>query len=86
AKEKGVAFRDVKEPPRLTRSTTTLQPLPTIDPKDKGKGVLMEEELEKLEKVKRSDQGLAQIESDAELAQRIYEEELAELDKAQKER
>nr|GEW22895.1 reverse transcriptase domain-containing protein [Tanacetum cinerariifolium] len=36
AKEKGVAFRDVKEPPRLTRSTTTLQPLPTIDPKDKG--------------------------------------------------
>nr|GEU71010.1 retrovirus-related Pol polyprotein from transposon TNT 1-94 [Tanacetum cinerariifolium] len=37
AKEKGVAFRDVKEPPRLTRSTTTLQPLPTIDLKDKGR-------------------------------------------------
>nr|GEY36324.1 hypothetical protein [Tanacetum cinerariifolium] len=35
AKEKGVAFRDVEEPPRLTRSATTLQPLPTIDPKDK---------------------------------------------------
>nr|GEX25615.1 hypothetical protein [Tanacetum cinerariifolium] len=35
AKVKGVAFRDVEEPPRLTRSTTTLQPLPTIDPKDK---------------------------------------------------
>nr|GEW02079.1 hypothetical protein [Tanacetum cinerariifolium] len=86
AKEKGVAFRDVKEPPRLTRSTTTLQPLLTIDPKDKGKGVLVEEEPEKLEKVKRRDQGLAQIESDADLAQRIYEEELAELDRAQKER
>nr|GEX49333.1 hypothetical protein [Tanacetum cinerariifolium] len=86
AKEKGVAFIDVEEPPRLTRSTTTLQPLPTIDPKDKGKGVLMEKEPEKLEKVKRRDQGLAQIESDAELAQRIYEEELAELDRAQKER
>nr|GEY96816.1 hypothetical protein [Tanacetum cinerariifolium] len=56
AKENGVAFRDVEEPPRLTRSTTTLQPLPTIDPKDKD------------------------------LAQRIYEEELAELDRAQKER
>nr|GEY15046.1 hypothetical protein [Tanacetum cinerariifolium] len=56
AKEKEVAFRDVKEPPRLTRSTTTIQPLPTIDPKDK------------------------------ELAQRIYEKELAELDRAQKER
>nr|GEW66731.1 hypothetical protein [Tanacetum cinerariifolium] len=51
-----VAFRDVKEPPRLTRSTTTLQPLPTIDPKDKD------------------------------LAQRINEEELAELDRAQKEK
>nr|GEU95462.1 putative RNA-directed DNA polymerase [Tanacetum cinerariifolium] len=67
-KEKGVAFRDVEEPPRLTRSTTTLQPLLTIDPKDKGKGVLVEEEPEKLEKVKKRDQGLAQIESDVELA------------------
>nr|GEV30207.1 putative ribonuclease H-like domain-containing protein [Tanacetum cinerariifolium] len=56
AKEKGVAFRDVEEPPRLTRSTTTLQPLLTINLKDKD------------------------------LAQRIYEEELAELDRAQKER
>nr|GEW96575.1 putative ribonuclease H-like domain-containing protein [Tanacetum cinerariifolium] len=52
-KVKGVAFRDVEEPPRLTRSTTTLQPLPTIDPKDKGKGVLVEEEPEKLKKVKK---------------------------------
>nr|GEZ76852.1 hypothetical protein [Tanacetum cinerariifolium] len=67
-REKRVAFRDVEEPPRLTRSTTTLQPLPTINLKYKGKGVLVEEELEKLEKVKRRDQGLAQIESDVELA------------------
>nr|GEY92509.1 hypothetical protein [Tanacetum cinerariifolium] len=80
AKERGVSFRHVEEPPRLTRSTTTLQHLPTIDPKDKGKGVLVEEEPEKLEKVKRMDQGLAQIESDADLAQRIYKEELAEMD------
>nr|GEZ41832.1 hypothetical protein [Tanacetum cinerariifolium] len=85
-KEKGVAFRDVEEPPRLTRSTTTLQPLPTIDPKDKGKGVLVEEEPKKLQKVKIRDQGLAQIKSDADLAQRIYKEELTELDRAQKER
>nr|GEV27259.1 hypothetical protein [Tanacetum cinerariifolium] len=56
AKEKGVAFRDVEELPRLTRLTTILQPLLTIDPKDKD------------------------------LDQRIYEEELAELDRAQKER
>ncbi|GKB93061.1 hypothetical protein Tco_0979198 [Tanacetum coccineum] len=62
-----------------------MQPLPTIDPKDKGKGVLVKEEPEKPEKVKRRDQGLAQIESDAELAQRLHEEELAELDRAQKE-
>ncbi|GKC78601.1 hypothetical protein Tco_1129375 [Tanacetum coccineum] len=55
-KEKGVAFRDVEETPRLPKSTTTLQPLPTIDPKDK------------------------------ELAQRLHKEELAELDRAQKEK
>nr|GEV59708.1 ribonuclease H-like domain-containing protein [Tanacetum cinerariifolium] len=41
-------------------STTTLQPLPTIDLKDKGKGVLVEEEPEKLEKVKGRDQGVRQ--------------------------
>ncbi|GJZ39576.1 hypothetical protein Tco_0586139 [Tanacetum coccineum] len=86
AKEKGVAIKDVEDSPRPIRSITTLQPLPTIDPKDKGKGVLVEEEPEKPEKVKRKDQGLAQIENDAELAQRLHEEELAELDRAQKER
>ncbi|GKB38089.1 hypothetical protein Tco_0883031 [Tanacetum coccineum] len=86
AKVKGVSFRDVEETPRLTRLTTTLQPLLTIDPKDKGKGVLVKEEPEKPEKVKRKDQGLAQIESDAELVQRLHEEELAELDKTQKEK
>nr|GEV25881.1 hypothetical protein [Tanacetum cinerariifolium] len=85
AKVKGVAFRDVKEPHRLTRSAKTLQPLPTIDLKEKGKSVLVKEELKKLEKVKRRDQGLAQFESDADLAQRNYEEELVELDRAQKE-
>ncbi|GJX06206.1 hypothetical protein Tco_0194138 [Tanacetum coccineum] len=57
-KEKGVVLIDEKEPPRLNRSTTILQPLPTIDSKDKAK----------------------------ELAQRLHEEELAELDRAQKER
>ncbi|GKC96087.1 hypothetical protein Tco_1161529 [Tanacetum coccineum] len=55
-KEKGVVLIDEEEPPRLNRSTTTLQPLPTIDPKDK------------------------------ELAQKLHEEELAESDRAQKER
>ncbi|GJY69574.1 retrovirus-related pol polyprotein from transposon TNT 1-94 [Tanacetum coccineum] len=53
AKEKGVSIKDVEDSPRLIRSITTLQPLPTIDSKDKGKGVLVEEEPEKPEKVKR---------------------------------
>ncbi|GJV00156.1 hypothetical protein Tco_1329426 [Tanacetum coccineum] len=59
AKEKGVAIIDVEDSStivRPVRSITTLQPLPTIDPKDK------------------------------ELAQRIHEEELAELERAQQER
>ncbi|GKB16048.1 hypothetical protein Tco_0849971 [Tanacetum coccineum] len=86
AKEKGVAIKDVKDSSRPIRSITTLQPFPTIDPKDKGKGILQETELEKPEKVKRRDQGLAQIESDVELAQRLHEEELVELDRAQKEK
>nr|GFC33524.1 hypothetical protein [Tanacetum cinerariifolium] len=52
-KAKGVSFRDVEETPRLIRSTITLQPLLSIDPKHKGKGVLVEEEPVK---VKRRDQ------------------------------
>ncbi|GJZ56041.1 hypothetical protein Tco_0611234 [Tanacetum coccineum] len=56
AKEKGVAIKDVEDSPRPIRSITILQPLPTINPKDKK------------------------------LAQRLHEEELAELDRAQKER
>ncbi|GKD34859.1 hypothetical protein Tco_1250368 [Tanacetum coccineum] len=83
AKEKGVAFRDMEEASRPVRLITTLQPLPTIDPKDKGKSVLVKEEPKK---VKRKDQGLAQIKSDAELAQRLHEEKLAELEKVQRER
>ncbi|GJX03793.1 hypothetical protein Tco_0189709 [Tanacetum coccineum] len=86
AKEKGVAIKDVEDSSRPIRSITTLQPLPTIDSKDKGKGVVVEEEPEKPVKVKRRHQGLAQIESDAELTQRLHEEELAELDRAQIER
>ncbi|GJS39590.1 ribonuclease H-like domain-containing protein [Tanacetum coccineum] len=77
AKEKGVEFRNIEEASRPVRSITTLQPLPKIDLKDKGKSVLVKEEPKK---VKRRYQGLAQIESDTELAQRLHEEELAEID------
>ncbi|GJV14209.1 hypothetical protein Tco_1359532 [Tanacetum coccineum] len=86
AKEKGVAITDVEDSSttvRPVRSITTLQPLPTIDPKDKGKGVLVEEEPVK---IKRKYQGDLQIQADAELAQRLHEEELSELEKRQKER
>ncbi|GKD75892.1 hypothetical protein Tco_1334174, partial [Tanacetum coccineum] len=47
AKEKGVAITDLDDSSRTVkpiRSIITLQPLPTIDPKDKGKGVLVKEE------------------------------------------
>ncbi|GJV22291.1 hypothetical protein Tco_1371311 [Tanacetum coccineum] len=75
AKEKGVAIKDVEDSSRPIRSITTLQPLPTINPKDKGKGILQENE--PVEKTKKKVQ---------ELSQRLHEEELAELDKAQKEK
>ncbi|GKA60414.1 hypothetical protein Tco_0759821 [Tanacetum coccineum] len=61
AKEKGVAITDVEDSSRIVkpvRSITTLQPLLTIDPKDKDK----------------------------DLAQRLHEEELSELERAQQER
>nr|GEV14796.1 hypothetical protein [Tanacetum cinerariifolium] len=41
-KAKGVAFKDSESTDRHARSILTLKPLPTIDPKDKGKGVLEE--------------------------------------------
>nr|GEV61738.1 hypothetical protein [Tanacetum cinerariifolium] len=73
---------NVEDSSRPTRSITTPKPLPSIDPKDKGKCILVEGEPVK---AKRKDQGLAQVESDAELAQRLHEEELAELKRVQKE-
>ncbi|GJV00550.1 hypothetical protein Tco_1329820 [Tanacetum coccineum] len=61
-----------------TRSILTLKPLPTIDPKDKGKGVLKESPVKK---VKRSDLDEAQIAKDAKIARLIHEKELAEMEK-----
>ncbi|GKG34381.1 hypothetical protein Tco_0437077, partial [Tanacetum coccineum] len=47
-KEKGVELKDVKNAVRLrptsTRSLLTLKPLPKIDPKDKGKKKIEEED------------------------------------------
>ncbi|GJV56311.1 putative ribonuclease H-like domain-containing protein [Tanacetum coccineum] len=83
AKEKGVAFKDVEDSSRPVRSITTLKPLPSIDPKDKGKGILVEEEPVK---IKRKDQGIDQIERDEELAHKLHEEELAKIARIQEEK
>ncbi|GJR15363.1 putative ribonuclease H-like domain-containing protein [Tanacetum coccineum] len=72
AKEKGVAFKDVEDSSRLARSILTLKPLPKIDPKDKGKGVL--EEPEPAKKMTRSDFDAAQIARDEEIAKQLEAE------------
>ncbi|GKF24991.1 hypothetical protein Tco_0080885 [Tanacetum coccineum] len=69
AKEKGVVIKDVEDSSRPIRLITTLQPLPTIDPKDKCKGIL--QETEHVEKTKKKVQGDAKIEKDAEVALRL---------------
>ncbi|GKA54987.1 hypothetical protein Tco_0753936 [Tanacetum coccineum] len=75
AKEKGVSIKDVDDSSRPARSILTLNQLPTIDPKDKGKGVLKESPVKK---VKRSELDAAQIAKDAEIARLMdASEELA---------
>nr|GEY48421.1 hypothetical protein [Tanacetum cinerariifolium] len=65
-KANGVTFKDSKSTDRPARSILTLKPLPTINPKDKGKGVLEEPELAK--KMTKSDFDAAQIARDEEIA------------------
>ncbi|GJU57570.1 hypothetical protein Tco_1235336 [Tanacetum coccineum] len=57
---------NVEDSLRPARSILTLKPLPIIDPKDKGKGVLQEPEPAK--KMTKSDFDAAQIARDAEIA------------------
>nr|GEW23677.1 putative ribonuclease H-like domain-containing protein [Tanacetum cinerariifolium] len=73
AKEKGVAFRDVKE------SIRPIIILLTIDPKDKGKGIMQEPK--KPPKNPRK----AHIQLDEELAKRMHEEEMVKLKRRQSE-
>nr|GEV66594.1 uncharacterized mitochondrial protein AtMg00810-like [Tanacetum cinerariifolium] len=75
---------NIKDTSRPTRSLLTLKPLPTIDPKDEGKGFL--EEPEPAKKMTRSDLDAAQIAKDAEVAILVYEEELAELERKKEKR
>ncbi|GJU85997.1 hypothetical protein Tco_1293543 [Tanacetum coccineum] len=83
ANEKEVAIKDIEDFSRPIRSITTLQPLPTINPKDKGTGIL--QETEPMEKIKKKVQGDAQIERDAEIALRLQAELDEEL-RAERER
>nr|GEZ28038.1 hypothetical protein [Tanacetum cinerariifolium] len=68
-KAKCVAFKDLESTDRPARSILTFKPLPTIDPKDKGKGVL--EEPESAKKMTKSDFDAAQIARDEEIARQL---------------
>ncbi|GKE38103.1 hypothetical protein Tco_1461508 [Tanacetum coccineum] len=83
AKKKGVSIKDVDDSLRPARSILTLKPLPTIDSKYKGKGVLKESPVKK---VNRSDLDAAQIAKDAEIARLVHENELAKIERERKER
>ncbi|GJU93272.1 hypothetical protein Tco_1318028 [Tanacetum coccineum] len=72
-KGKGVAFRAAQE-----ESTRPIRILPTIDPKDKGKGIMKELEKPPKNLIK------AQIQRDAEIAQRLFEEEEAHFEREQR--
>ncbi|GJY74798.1 ribonuclease H-like domain-containing protein [Tanacetum coccineum] len=75
-KAKGVVFKDIEELVRPARSILILKPLPSIDPKDKGKGVL--EEPEPAKKITRSNSDAAQVARDAEVAKQLEVELQAE--------
>ncbi|GJV25826.1 hypothetical protein Tco_1378521 [Tanacetum coccineum] len=79
AKEKGVSFKDVEDSSRPARSTLTLKPLPTIDPKDKGKSV--SEEPDPTKKMTRSDFDASQIARDAEIAKQLQVDLQAEVER-----
>nr|GFB45132.1 hypothetical protein [Tanacetum cinerariifolium] len=78
-KVKGVAFKDSESTNRPARSILTLKPLLTINPKDKGKGVL--EEPESAKKMTKSNFDAAQIDRDEEIARQLEVELQVELEK-----
>nr|GEV93839.1 hypothetical protein [Tanacetum cinerariifolium] len=77
AKEKRISFKDTDDSARPIISITTLQPLPTIDPKDKEARIERErqEEASKAALVEMYDEVQAQIDVDHELAVRLTHEE-----------
>ncbi|GKE57266.1 hypothetical protein Tco_1496451 [Tanacetum coccineum] len=78
-KAKGVAFKDTEDTDRPAISILNLKPLPTIDHKDKGKGVLEEPELAK--KMTKSDFDAAQVARDEEVARKLEVEWQAKVER-----
>ncbi|GJV77598.1 hypothetical protein Tco_1509182 [Tanacetum coccineum] len=70
-----VVIHDPKEEPTRTVPVPTTQSQPSYNDKGKEKMVEPEEPV----KIKRRDQGIDQVQVDAELTQRLYQEDLAEL-------
>ncbi|GJZ40670.1 hypothetical protein Tco_0587556, partial [Tanacetum coccineum] len=78
-KEKGVSIKDVDDSSRSARSILTLKPLPTIDPKDKGKGVLKEApELAEMEREREERQ--RQDQASVDYIASLYDEVQAKMD------
>nr|GEW96982.1 hypothetical protein [Tanacetum cinerariifolium] len=79
-KAKGVAFKDSEDTDRPARSILTLKPLPTIDPNDKGKGVL--EEPEPIKKMTKKVERERQREEQASMnyIENLYDEVQARID------
>ncbi|GJX66084.1 hypothetical protein Tco_0300427 [Tanacetum coccineum] len=82
-KEKGVELKDVEniERPRptSTRSLLTLKPLPKIDPKDKGKKKIKEDESDiESEDINESEKKFKMLAHDEEIARKVQEDWEAE--------
>ncbi|GJT04371.1 hypothetical protein Tco_0838833 [Tanacetum coccineum] len=79
-KEKGVELRDVEETerprPTSTRSILTLRPLPKIDPNDKGKKRIEEEDESDTESkgITEAEKKFKQLTNDEEVAKKVQEE------------
>ncbi|GJT49975.1 hypothetical protein Tco_0976132 [Tanacetum coccineum] len=86
-KEKGVEIRNVEETkrpmPTLTRSILTLIPLPKIDPKDKGKKRIEEEDESDTESegITEAEKKFKQLVNDEEVAKKVQKEWEAEEEK-----
>ncbi|GKD25521.1 hypothetical protein Tco_1231735, partial [Tanacetum coccineum] len=79
-KEKGVELKDVEETerprPTSTRSLLTLKPLPKIDPKDKGKKKIKEEDESDIESEDnpKAEKKFKQLARDEEMARKLQED------------